>query len=461
MNKTIVTAVTLAMLLLASLPGLHAGAATLEPLCLDGTQGWIADGNPALDVADGLTLEAWVRPDMVAKGGNRIIDKANAFVLDTAPGMALRMSVAAGTISCTGKLPTDRLSHVVGVFGHAEGIYKLFIDGKEMASQGRDGMRKLSVTPLPVKVGADSSGRHCFCGAIARVTIYNRALNATEVAALAADNSHQSHGLPGTVADWFCTPTDAGEYHSAAPGQLRLRDRPDPARLTGQSPPPANPTQVLWYRRPARAWIEALPLGNGRLGAMVFGGVAEERIGLNEDTLWSGAPHDYNHPGAFEHLAEVRQLITAQKFVEARNLADATMLGIPAGQASYQPLGDLLLTFANHAAAQDYRRELDLPDAIARVSYRIGTARFAREMLISQPDQVMALRLTCDQPGQLSFGLALASPHPIESSATPDGRLAIRGEVKTGQIDAGQHGTRFAAQVRVRADGGSVSAVGN
>ena len=83
-------------------------------------------------------------------------------------------------------------------------------------------------------------------------------------------------------------------------------------------------------RQPARAWHEALPLGNGRLGAMVFGGVAEERIQLNEDTLWSGEPHDYNHPGAFEHLAEVRQLIAEQKFDDARKLADATMRGIPA-----------------------------------------------------------------------------------------------------------------------------------
>ena len=142
---------------------------------------------------------------------------------------------------------------------------------------------------------------------------------------------------------------------ATAPGRLRLRDRPDPARLTGQAPPPENPARMLWYRQPARAWIEAMPLGNGRLGAMVFGGVAEERIQLNEDTLWSGAPHDYNHPGAFEHLAEIRKLIAEQKFDEARKLGDATMLGIPAGQASYQPLGDLQLTF------DEPRRSAGLP----------------------------------------------------------------------------------------------------
>ena len=114
------------------------------------------------------------------------------------------------------------------------------------------------------------------------------------------------------------------------------------AGLAQGSPPPEY-TWSLWYRQAATNWNEALPLGNGRLGAMIFGGAGEERIQLNEDTLWSGAPHDYNHPGAFAHLADVRKLIAEQKFDEAKKLADATMLGLPAGQASYQPVGDLFL----------------------------------------------------------------------------------------------------------------------
>jgi alpha-L-fucosidase 2 len=427
-------------------------------LHLDGIAGWYADNSKALDMEDAVTLEAWVRPAVIEKGGNRIIDKANAYILDAAPKIALRMSTAAGTIQYDGALPADRLTHVAGVFSRSEGIYKLYVDGREVASQGREAMRKLNVNSQPLKIGTDPNGRNCLQGDVARVTIYNRALKSTEIADLAADSTHKSHALPGTVADWFFTGKNTGEWISDAPGALRLRDRPDPARLTGQAPPPANPAQVLWYRKPARCWVEAMPLGNGRLGAMVFGGVEEERIQLNEDTLWSGEPHDYNHPGAFEHLAEIRKLIAEQKFDEAGKLGDATMLAVPKNLAEYQTVGDLQLIFDGHAEAQDYRRELDMADSIARVSYRIGSARFAREAFVSQPDQVMVVRLTCDQPRGLSFVLNFASPHPNEVVATPNGRLVMSGEVQNGYFSGEKHGIRFAAEVRVSTDGGQVVA---
>lgn len=431
--------------------------AKAEPLQLDGLSGWIADNDTRLDLTEAVTLEAWVRPNAVDKGGSRIVEKAGAYSLDTAPGMALRMSVATGAISCKGQLPTNRLSHIAGVFSRADGVFKLYMDGKEVASQGRDAMRKLRVTPSPLKVGADRDGRSCFWGEIARVTIYNRALAPAEIAALAADTSLNSHGLPGTVADWNFTRKGRGECFSDAPGNLRLRDRPDTARLAGNAPAPANPAMILWYRQPARTWVDAMPLGNGRLGAMVFGGVTEERIQLNEDTLWSGEPHDYNHPGAFEHLAEVRKLVAEQKFDDANKLADDTMLGIPSGQASYQTLGDLQLVFDGHETAQDYRRELNLADSTARVAYRIGNAQFTRETFVSQPDQVMVVRLTCDQPQALSFAMKFTSPHSNQAVAA-DCRLTLTGEVQNGFFQGEKHGTRFAAELHVAADGGNVTA---
>jgi len=437
-----------------------------EALHLNGLTGWYADNSPALDLEDAVTLEAWVKPDTIAKGSNRIIDKANTYILDVTPQLALSLFMSAGSVKYEGTLPTNRFSHLVGVFSQSEGIYKLYLNGKEVASQGRARMKKLTVTSAPLKIGADQNERHCFQGDIARVTIYKRALNAAEIAALAADSTHKSHMLSGTVADWSFTNSTAGEWISTAPGGIRLRDRPDPARLTGKALPPENPIWTLWYRQPARAWTEAMPLGNGRLGAMVFGGVAKERIQLNEDTLWSGAPHDYNHPGAFEHLAEIRKLIAEQKFDEAEKLGDATMVGIPTGLAKYQTLGDLQLNFDGHEEAQDYRRDLDMEDSIACVRYKIGAARFTREVFISQPDQVMVIRITCDKPKQLSFGMVLSSPHPNEVTASQDGRLEMTGEVMSGEIgqgkiDEGKHGTRFAAQIRVIADGGRVSASGN
>ncbi len=226
------------------------------------------------------------------------------------------------------------------------------------------------------------------------------------------------------------------------------------AALAGAADP-----MTLWYRQPAQSWNEALPLGNGRLGAMVFGGVNEEQFQLNEDTLWSGAPHDYNHPSASEHLAEIRRLIKERQFAEAETFGNQTMLGTPKDQASYQPLGDLKLSFAHAGDATDYRRGLDLRDSVARVAYRVGAVRFTRETFISYPDQAMVVRLGCDQPGGLTFGISLTSPHPFTATAQPDGILWMDGEVKNGHIPAGKHGTRFCAGVRVFADGGEVAAV--
>lgn len=219
-----------------------------------------------------------------------------------------------------------------------------------------------------------------------------------------------------------------------------------------------NP-DVLWFRQPAANWNEALPLGNGRLGAMIFGGVNEERFQLNEDTLWSGAPQDYNRLGASNHLAEIRRLIADQQFAEAEKFGNQTMLGIPKQQASYQPLGDLHLVFPNGGEVTDYRRELDMRDSTVRVAYRFGAVGFTREAFISYPNHVMVVRLDCNQPGGLTFDIKLSSPHPFSTTAEAEGWLWMDGEVKNGHIPEGKHGTRFAVAVCASVDGGEITAV--
>ncbi len=161
----------------------------------------------------------------------------------------------------------------------------------------------------------------------------------------------------------------------------------------------------LWYRQPASIWTDALPVGNGRLGAMVFGGIETERIALNEDTLWSGSPKPWNNRDAKKVLPEVRGLVMEEKYHEADALCKK-MQG-PYNQ-SYQPLGNLILKFDAPDAA-DYRRELDLDSAIARVTYRAGGAVFTREVFCSAKDRVMVVRLTCDQPGKIRFSASLDS----------------------------------------------------
>lgn len=172
----------------------------------------------------------------------------------------------------------------------------------------------------------------------------------------------------------------------------------------------------LWYRQPASIWTDALPVGNGRLGAMVFGGIETERLALNEDTLWSGSPKPWNNRDAKKVLPEVRRLVMEEKYHEADALSKK-MQG-PYNQ-SYQPLGNLVLKF-EAPDATDYRRELDLDSAIASVTYRAGGAVFTREVFCSVKDRVMVARLTCDQPGKIGFRASLDSLVRSRTSAAGD-----------------------------------------
>jgi len=167
----------------------------------------------------------------------------------------------------------------------------------------------------------------------------------------------------------------------------------------------------LWYDKPAAKWEEALPVGNGRLGAMVFGGTAEERLQLNESTLWGGLPHDYANPEAGQHLAELRRLIFAGKIREAEEIG-GQMLGRPPFQRPYQPLGDLRLRFPGHEKVQQYVRGLDLDQAIATTTYRLGGVEFKREVFVSVPDQAIVIRLSSSKPGQIAVEVGLDTPHP-------------------------------------------------
>ena len=142
---------------------------------------------------------------------------------------------------------------------------------------------------------------------------------------------------------------------AAAKQKLRPTPESTPVRETA----PDWSRLCLWYRQPAKQWTEALPVGNGRLGAMVFGGAADERLQLNEETLWSGGPYDPTRAGASAALPEVRRLVFEGRFLEAHDLFGRTLMGMPVEQMKYQPLGNLVLTFPGHDQRPDYRRQLD------------------------------------------------------------------------------------------------------
>jgi len=260
----------------------------------------------------------------------------------------------------------------------------------------------------------------------------------------------------------------------------------------------ADSAVTMWYRQPAQKWEEALPLGNGRLGAMVFGGVQRERISLSETTLWLGKPTPKPFdPRERAHILRQRELTLAGKYAEARALklddvapgedqatsrpasspVDAAPQFPNGSKLAFQPLGDLWLHFpAAEQIESDYRRQLDLDSAIHTTTFRIGDATFTREVFCSYPDQVLVVRLACDKPGRVTFTATMTRPSDVRAhvdryatgsemamvdSMTPPplpviaspkpGKFTFRGECEPG-------GIAYAAHVRAINEGGEVVA---
>ena len=222
------------------------------------------------------------------------------------------------------------------------------------------------------------------------------------------------------------------------------------------APQVADDSLVLWYDKPAQEWTEALPIGDGCQGAMIFGGIAVEQLQLNEDTLYAGSPYDPNNPEALQALPEARRLIFEGKYQEAHDLVGAKMMAHPIKQMPYEPVGDLKLSFPQHENATDYRRQLDLNTAIATVSYNVGGTTFKREMFASPADYVIVVNLTADQPGQLTFAAQFETPQ--KATVTTDGAqtLILRGE--NGDAFGIKGGLKFEARVLVRPAGGEMAA---
>jgi alpha-L-fucosidase 2 len=179
----------------------------------------------------------------------------------------------------------------------------------------------------------------------------------------------------------------------------------------------ARSATTLWYRQSAARWEEALPLGNGRLGAMVFGRVGQERLQLNEDTLWAGAPYTPDNPDAPAALPKVRELLAQGKYEEATAGVAASMMGKPIRQMSYGTLGDVLLAMHDARAPGDYERALDLATAVTSMRYRTAEGEYRREAFVSAPDQVIVLRLQAPK-GRLGFTLRWRGPRKVKSVAS-------------------------------------------
>ncbi len=224
---------------------------------------------------------------------------------------------------------------------------------------------------------------------------------------------------------------------------------------------------TIWQAQPAKNWNEATPIGNGRLGAMIFGGINSERLQLNEDSLWSGAPQDADNPKALEALPEIRRLLFDGKYAEAQQLANRTLIcqgkgsghgrGGKVAYGSYEMLGDLKLNFAHGTNAANYSRALDLNTAIATVSYEVDGVKFDREMFSSYPDQTLVVRLRASKRGALNFRATLSRPEAAELSVIGNDQLLLHGQLWNGTTNAGM---KYAARLAVLSEPGRVKADG-
>lgn len=193
-------------------------------------------------------------------------------------------------------------------------------------------------------------------------------------------------------------------------------------------------TFKLQYDEPAEKWTEALPVGNGSLGAMIYGGVSQEHIQFNEETLWRGQPHDYSHEGAGEYLGEIRNLLATGKQLEAQKLAQEHFMSDPIKQIHYQPFGDIYFDFKNHENYKNYKRELNLNNAVSSVSYTVEDVAYKREVLSSFPDQIIAINVSASKEKALNFDLWLDAIHEDKSVVTSNNTQTLVVKVKDGVL---------------------------
>ena len=227
----------------------------------------------------------------------------------------------------------------------------------------------------------------------------------------------------------------------------------------------------VWYKQPAKEWLEALPIGNGCIGGMIFGGIDDEVIGLNEDTIWSGYKRDTNNYNAFSHLEEVRKLLADGEYTKAQGIIENSMLS-PFSQP-YLPLGNLHLKFEHSTEVEDYTRSLDLHEGIAKIEYKYNGSKYTREIFSSAVDQILAVNLKCEHLGKISFDMWMDSPLKSENIVSDDNYLRLKGKCPSNIVigdvytfegdntitysDEPQKGLDFECHTKVVPIGGSIT----
>ena len=217
----------------------------------------------------------------------------------------------------------------------------------------------------------------------------------------------------------------------------------------------SNTLLKLWYDHPAGQWVEALPVGNGRLGAMIFGNPSEEQIQLNENTIWAGSPYNNANPNALKALPEIRKLIFKGDYEKAQDMANKDIISQTAQGMPYQTAGSLYLHYPGSQHYTDYYRELNLNEAVTTIKYKAGGVAFKRVVFASFPDQVIIARLTSDQPGKINFTASMNSPEKVEISTRGRNELELDGITTEHEGIKGK--VKFCSLVKIVNKGGEVT----
>ena len=225
-----------------------------------------------------------------------------------------------------------------------------------------------------------------------------------------------------------------------------------------------NPSLMLWYNKPAEKWTEALPIGNGRLGAMVYGGIKKEIIQFNEETLWTGQPHNYTNEAGYQVLEQIRQLLFDGNQIEAQKLGQKHFMSQPIGQLSYQPFGNIVLDFPEHKNVENFNRKLDLKEAITSVSYTVEDVEYKREVFISNPDQALLVHVEASKKNRLNFRVGLNSPHAKYDVTIEGDEIILKGKANHYSKEIDKLGIPypeskliFEARLKVRNEGGELA----
>ena len=211
----------------------------------------------------------------------------------------------------------------------------------------------------------------------------------------------------------------------------------------------------LWYNQPAKRWVEALPIGNGRLGAMIFGNPSEERIQLNENSVWAGSPYNNANPKALKSLAVIRKLIFEGDYQKAQDMANKDFISQTAQGMPYQTVGSLYLSFPGSENYNGYYRELNLKEATATVKYNADGIEFRRVYFASFPDQVIIIRLTADKPGKINFTASMNSPEKVVVSVNGHNEMLLEGMTTDHEGIKGE--VKFSSMVKIINNGGELS----